>query len=55
MASCMIQESKKFHKLHVIGMNDDLWDLKYYAADDFKTQTVKTLQRTFYNLFTLRT
>ena len=22
----MIQESKPFHKLHVIGMNDDLWD-----------------------------
>ena len=26
MASCKIQESKMFHKLHVKGMNDDLWD-----------------------------
>ena len=29
MASCKIQESKRkatFHKLHVLGMNDDLWD-----------------------------
>ena len=30
MASCKIQESKgesrTFHKLHVLGMIDDLWD-----------------------------
>ena len=26
MASCKIQEGKTFHKLHVLGMNDDLWD-----------------------------
>ena len=30
MAGCKIQEKqeegKMFHKLHVFGMNDDLWD-----------------------------
>ena len=26
MASCMIQEGKTVHKLHVLGMNSDLWD-----------------------------
>ena len=28
MASCKIQESKRktFHRLHVLGMNDDWWD-----------------------------
>ena len=28
MASCNVQESKekRFQKLHVLGMNDDLWD-----------------------------
>ena len=26
MASCKIQKGKTFHKLHVLGMNDDLWD-----------------------------
>ena len=28
MAGCKIQEGKKKarHKLHVLGMNDDLWD-----------------------------
>ena len=26
MASCKILEGKKFHKLHVLGMNDDFWE-----------------------------
>ena len=26
MASCKIQESKTFHKLHVLGINDNLRD-----------------------------
>ena len=39
------QEGKTFHKLHVVGMNDDLWD-KFRGLGNETTSTMFQISRT---------